>query len=224
MNDMIDRYKDKEILKLKKLIIAMFIVCFSFTLTACVQEGPKQNTENIKEETAEEAKKEDVKTPNNEAIVAYFSWSGNTENVAKEIQLQTGADIFEIKPEQPYTDHYDDLLDIAEQEKSEEAIINIEGVITDFETYHTIYLGYPIWWADMPMIVDTFLDDYDMSGKTVIPFCTSGGSGFSASLERIKRMEPDATLLDGLSVLDGDRGNLENLVQSWLVELDMTDE
>ena len=112
-------------------------------------------------------------------VVVYFSWSGNTEAVAAEIQNQTGADTFRLVPAEPYTDDYDALLDIAQEEQRNGARPAIFGSIENFDSYEVVYLGFPNWWGDMPMILYSFLDDYDLSGKTIVPFVTSGGSGFS---------------------------------------------
>lgn len=149
------------------------------------------------------------------ALIAYFSWSGNTEAVAQEIQNQTGADLFEIVPAEPYTDDYDELLDIAREEQSSDARPAIADTV-DLSGYDTVYLGFPNWWGDMPMIIYTFLDEYDLSGKTVAPFNTSGGSGFSGSLDTIAEMEPDAEITEGLSLGSSEAEDCADDVAEWL--------
>lgn len=151
------------------------------------------------------------------ALVVYFSHSGNTESVAKEIQTQTGADIFEIVPATPYTTDYNTLLDVAQNEQKDNARPGISGSIEDIAQYDVIYLGYPNWWADMPMVVYTFLDSYDLSGKTIAPFVTSGGSGFSNTIDTIQSMEPNATLTEGLAIRDSEiDANMPDEVSAWL--------
>lgn len=150
------------------------------------------------------------------ALVAYFSWSGNTESVAKEIQAQTGADIFRIVPAEPYTDDYDTLLDIAQEEQAADARPEIADTVEDFQQYDVVYLGYPNWWGDMPMILYTFLDEYDFSGKTIAPFVTSGGSGFSGTIGTIESMEPDAAVTEGLSLGSSEAAEPADAVSSWL--------
>ena len=145
---------------------------------------------------AEESSQPETEAGSN-ALVVYFSWSGNTESVANEIQAQTGADMFEIVPAEPYTDDYDTLLDIAQDEQANDARPAIAGTVDHFEQYDVVYLGYPNWWGDMPMILYTFLDEYDFSGKTIAPFVTSGGSGFSGTIGTIERMEPNAAVTEG---------------------------
>lgn len=146
----------------------------------------------------------------------YFSWSGNTESVAKEIENQTGADVFRIVPTEAYTDDYDTLLDIAQKEQQSGARPAISGSIENFDSYEIVYLGFPNWWGDMPMILYSFLDDYDLSGKTIVPFVTSGGSGFSNTISTIENMEPNALVLDGLSLLNSQTDAPHDAVADWL--------
>jgi flavodoxin len=152
------------------------------------------------------------------SLVVYFSWSGNTRSVAEEIQRQTGAEIFEIVPETPYTDNYNTLLGVAQQEQRNNIRPAISGSISNFSDYDVVFLGFPNWWADMPMVVYTFLDDYDLSGKTIAPFVTSGGSGFSGAINAIKSLEPDSDVVDGLHIRDGNAANPASAVEGWLSE------
>ena len=147
------------------------------------------------------------------ALVVYFSHTGTTEGVANEIATQTGADVFEIVPTEAYTSDYNTLLDIAQRELDENARPAITGSVEDISQYDTIYLGWPCWWSDMPMVICTFLDSYDLSGKTIAPFVTSGGSGFGSALSRLREMEPEATVTEGLSLRGS--GSSETVSQ-WL--------
>ena len=157
------------------------------------------------------------------ALVVYFSWSGNTENVASAIAEQTGADVFEIVPEETYTSDYNALLDIATEEKESGARPAITGSIEDISQYDVIYVGYPNWWSDMPMILYTFFDSYDLSGKTIAPFCTSGGSGLSNTVNSIKELEPDAEVLEGLHIGSSSAADPGNAVSDWLGRLGFTE-
>ena len=172
-----------------------------------------ETTEAVQEENAENG--EESSEGDGSALIVYFSWSGNTEAVAQEIQRQTGADLFEIVPAQPYTDDYDELLDIAQEEQSSDARPAIADTV-DLSGYDTIFLGFPNWWGDMPMIIYTFLDEYDLSGKTVAPFNTSGGSGFSDSLDTIAEMEPEARITEGLSLGSSEAEDCSDTVSGWL--------
>ena len=153
------------------------------------------------------------------SLVVYFSWSGNTENVAKSVQSQTDSDIFEIVPATPYSDDYDTVVDLAQAEQSEDARPAIADSIENIADYDVIYVGYPNWWGDMPMILYTFFDSYDFSGKTVAPFCTSGGSGLSNTVNKMKELEPEATVTDGLHIGSGSSSNPDNAVSEWLSEI-----
>ena len=117
-----------------------------FSLAAC-SGGDGEEEQPETQETAENA---DTEAGEGAALIAYFSWSGNTEAVAQEIQAQTGADLFEIVPAEPYTDDYDELLDIAQEEQSSDARPAIAETV-DLSGYDTVYLGFPNWWGDMPM-------------------------------------------------------------------------
>ena len=156
-----------------------------------------------------------------QSLVVYFSWSGNTENVAKSIQAQTDSDIFEIVPATPYSDDYNTVVDLAQEEQRNNARPAISGDIENLEQYDVIYVGFPNWWGDMPMILYTFFDTYDLSGKTVALFCTSGGSGLSNTVDEVKSLEPNATVTEGLHIGSGSSSNPDSAVSEWLVDIGM---
>ncbi len=134
-------------------------------------------------------------------LVAYFSYQGHTAGVAREIAAQTGGDLFEIKPTAPYP-AYDECLEVAKAEKNNNARPGFEGSVTNMAEYDVVFVGYPIWWYDAPMIVLTFLEGSDFSGKTVIPFATSGGSPLETSLDSVRASAAGATIGEGLLVND----------------------
>ena len=140
------------------------------------------------------------------ALVVYFSATGNTKAVAETIARLQDADIYEIVPEQPYTEedlNYNDRSTRATAEQNDpEARPAISGSIEDMDRYDVIYVGYPIWWGDMPRILYTFFDTYDLARKTIAPFCTSGGSGLSGTPETIGGVEDGAEVLEGLHISD----------------------
>lgn len=125
-----------------------------------------------------------------------------------------------METEEEYTDNYNDLLDIAQEEKNENARPALKTQIDNIDEYDTIFLGYPIWWGDMPMALYTFLDEYDLSGKTIALFTTSGGSGLSGTPSDIEDEEPNATVTEGLSIMDGNVENSQDDVNEWLSEID----
>lgn len=169
-------------------------------------------------DTADETEESGVK-----ALVVYFSATGNTKAVAETLAGLQDADIYEIVPEQPYTDedlNYNDRTTRATAEQNDpDARPAIQGSITDFEQYEVVYVGYPIWWGDMPRILYTFFDTYDFGGKTIAPFCTSGGSGLSGTPGTIAELETGATVLDGLHISDSAADNAEGQVSDWLVDI-----
>ena len=152
-------------------------------------------------------------------LVVYFSHTGNTETVANFIHEAVGGDIIKLETEEPYTDNYNELLDIAQEEQRENARPLLSTQIDIIEDYDTIFLGYPIWWGDMPMALYTFLDEYDLSGKTIAPFVTSGGSGLSGTPSDIEDEEPNATVTEGLSIRDDNVASSQSEVNEWLSEI-----
>ena len=180
------------------------------------EEEPETPAEAATEDNSEEAAAETT----SKSLVVYFSWSGNTENVAKSIQTQTNSDLFEIVPKTPYSDDYNTVVDLAQEEQKNNARPEIADVIENIEQYDMIYVGFPNWWGDMPMILYTFFDTYDFSGKTIIPFNTHGGSGFSGTIGTIAELEPNAEVNeDGFTVSRNNVQEAEPDIISWLDEL-----
>lgn len=135
-------------------------------------------------------------------LVVYFSVYGTAKMVAEEIAKQTGADITEIEPVIPYDsnrDHYNALARLAKREHDEGKRPAIKNRI-DIDPYDRIYIVYPMWWYTFPMIIYTFFDQYDFSGKTIIPFNTHMGSGDGGTYETIRELEPEATVVNGLPI------------------------
>lgn len=134
-------------------------------------------------------------------LVAYFSASGVTARVAKDVADAAGADLYEIRPAQPYSPGDLDWMDKKSRstlEMNDPACRPaIEGQVNGMEQYDTILIGFPIWWYVEPRIVDTFLDSYDFSGKTLIPFATSGGSGISKAQKSLQEHCPAANWKQG---------------------------
>ncbi|MBC5738317.1 flavodoxin [Lawsonibacter sp. NSJ-52] len=142
---------------------------------------------------------------------------GNTQYVATVIQEQTGADLFRIEPAEPYPTDHDTLVEQASEEQKNAARPAILGRVEDIGRYDTIYLGYPTWWSDLPMILYTFLEEYDLSGKTIVPFNTHGGSGFADTLATIADLQPQADVLeDGFTVSRNDVQEAESDIIAWL--------
>jgi len=152
----------------------------------------------------------------NSTIVINGETLGNTQYMAYVIEENTGGDIFRILPETPYTTDHDELVDLAKEEQQNNARPKIKDTIEDFDSYDTVFVGYPNWWGDMPMILYTFFDTYDFSGKTIITFNTHGGSGFSSTNQTITELEPNAAVTRGLSISRNDIENAESDIVDWL--------
>ncbi len=131
----------------------------------------------------------------NSTVVIDGKVLGNTQYVAELIQEMTGSDIFRIQPVKPYPKEHRALVALAKKEQEENARPAIAAKIAAPESYGTIFIGYPNWWGDMPMILYTFLEQYDFSGRTIIPFCTHGGSGLSGTVSTIQKKQPQAKVL-----------------------------
>lgn len=206
------------------------------------EESTETETEQSTEGTAEAESSEAA--AQSSLLVAYFSYAenaalpddvdasasasiqpwngaltGNTGVVADMIAQATGADLFSIRTVEQYPDTYDATLDQGQQEQSDGARPELATHLENLGSYDTIFLGFPNWWGDMPMAVYTFLDEVDLSGKTVIPFVTSGGSGFSNTISTIQQMEPQATVQEGLSIGASSATGAQQQVESWLSEL-----
>lgn len=134
-------------------------------------------------------------------LVAYFSASGVTAQVAERLAKETGADLFEIEPEIPYTDE-----DLDWQDKGSRSSVEmndrgcrpaIRSKVGDMSQYQVVFIGFPVWWYREPSIIDTFMEAYDFTGKTVIPFATSGGSPMGEAGKNMQALAPGAKVVDG---------------------------
>ena len=151
-------------------------------------------------------------------LIAYFSWGGNTRGIAEEIAGQTGADLFEITQVNPYSDDYNTVLDEAQRDQNEQARPELASHVENMEDYDIIILGYPNWWASIPMPVASFLEEYDFTGKTILPFCSHGGGRFGQSLTAIAKLAPDAEMGEALSIHYSGGSSLGDDVSAWLAE------
>lgn len=218
--------EDMEEFNMKKIYAILSFVMISACLTACGNsdndleysarnsetqssaseeineseiEATEQTTEKITE-SSETGSQESV-DDSGKILVAYFSATGTTMQIAESISLEINADLYEIQPVQAYTDedlNYSNAncrANIEQNNKS--ARPEISENIADINEYDTVFLGYPIWWGEEPRIIDTFMESYDFSDITIIPFCTSGGSGIATSENNLKEICPNANWLDG---------------------------
>ena len=164
------------------------------------------------------------------ALIAYFSRRGenyvsgklkelsvgNTEVAAGMLQQLTGADLFQLEPVHEYPKSYSACIDEAQADQLRDARPELKRYPESLDGYDTIYLGYPNYWGTMPMPVFTFLEHFDFSGKTILPFCTHEGSGLGRSERDIKRLCPGASVKPGLALHGGSVGNALPALQAWL--------
>ncbi|MCD8077338.1 MAG: flavodoxin [Lachnospiraceae bacterium] len=227
---------------MKRRIAFVLLVCMVFMLAACSSESAESSsdsesstisitdsqsdteseTEGTDTDTSEEAGDEATDSDSN-ILVAYFSCTGTTEQVAGWIAEETEADIYEIVPETPYTEddlNYNDSSSRANQEQADSsARPAISGSVENIEQYDVIFLGYPIWHGQAPRIVSTFLESYDLSDVTIIPFCTSHSSGIGSSAENLHDLCSDTvTWMEGRR-FSGDA--TESEVAEWVEGLEL---
>lgn len=219
---------------MKKLVSMLMVFTLLFSFTACGNNNNAGESEKLQDSASQTEQQTTVseQEPDSSAetssaesnpvetetksLVAYFSCTGNTKAVGERIAELTGADRYEIVPAEPYTDedlNYNNNDCRANREMNDSSARPAIGSDSiDISDYDTVYIGYPIWWGTMPRIINTFLDTYDLSNKTVMPFCTSGSSGISKSVSDIKAEEPDADIRDGLRA----SGSSDSGINEWL--------
>ena len=178
----------------KKFMFFIATLCsLAFALSACDRAGDNGGTQLVPPQN-------DSPTAVSNMLVAYFSCTGTTKGVAEHIEAKTGGTLYEIVPEIPYTEadlaYYTGGRADKEQADSS-ARPAISGSVENMEKYKVVFLGYPIWHGQAPKIIYTFLESYDFSGKTIIPFCTSGSSGIGSSATNLHSLAASATWLDG---------------------------
>ena len=152
-------------------------------------------------------------------LVVYFSHSGNTREIANQIHQKVGGDIFELVPVNAYPKDYNTVVEQAKQELKAKFKPALKTKVDNIKKYDVVFIGYPNWWETIPGPVRTFLTETDLSGKTIVPFCTHGGSALGSSITDITRLCPKSTLLEGLAVRDSNVKTSQNKVIDWLKKL-----
>lgn len=216
-----------------------FLLLAALVMSGCYEEDTDRTPVSVSKESAVTSAlpSEDGETAVSQqadSITVWFSLAGeqyavgtvsegNTAIIAGMIQEKTGSDAFEIVPVNPYPDTLDELFSTAKREQEEKARPDYQGDIADWDSYQTVYLGYPLWYDDMPMIVYHFLEDHDFTGKTVCPFNTSGGEGLLDTVDAIRKICDGAEVTEGLTVAgttaQNDRDAAEQAVEEWLAEV-----
>lgn len=175
--------------------IVAFLVCFVLFMGVAVN---GYSTYAVAATTKKEVK-QSAKNQKKKVLVVYFSRTGTTKTVAKKIKKMTGGTLFRIQTKKKYPSSYDKMLNTAQKEQDEKVRPALKKRVKSMKKYDTILIGYPVWWGDAPMAIYSFLESYDLSGKTIIPFCTSGGTGIGDSVKNIKKVCKGAKVKTGLT-------------------------
>jgi flavodoxin len=158
--------------------------------------------------------------PRGSVLVAYFSRSGNTRLVAGQIQCATGAALFEIAPETPYPEDYEQTVDQAQRERERRYLPPLRASVPNMAAYQTVYLGFPVWGQTVPPVIRSFLSHHDLAGKTLIPFITHGGFGIGDSLAVVAADAPTAALRgNGLAIQMDQEKQILQRVTGWLGDI-----
>ena len=223
---------------MKRILLFLLMAVTALCVAACgasadtAPEVPEKNAKAVSEPKAKEPVAETIKnTSGKKILVAYFSRTGdnyqvgyiekgNTHIMADMIAETVGADTFEIKTVKAYPENYRECTEVAAKDNARPELV---GKVANWEDYDTVFLGYPIWWSDLPMAVYTFMESYDWTGKTVIPFCTSAGDVLTGRESDIPQFAKGATLKEGLG-LEGKRvqerpESAKPEVEKWLKDL-----
>lgn len=223
----------------KKVISVLMVLMMIFSLAACGQSATNENSEantptneslQPSAEVPDESKASDntesseMPVEDGKTLIVYFSWStsGNTEKMANTIKERTGGDILEIEPAVAYPTDYNECGDVALVERDENTRPQIANLPDSIDEYDTIFIGYPIWWHTAPMIIGTFLENFDLSGKEVYPFTQSASMDteqFENSMDFVRECAKGATVHDGLFVNASDTdGILAYLTENGFTE------
>ena len=231
---------------MKKAIVLLLAAVICTGLTACntgnteISQETVSQTETVVEEDTSDTNDTITNDSESKILIAYFSLPenadtsgvdavagasivlnnekvlGNTEYMAYAIQEAVGGDLFRIETVQEYPLEHEPLVEMADEEQNGNARPELLNRVENMEQYDTIFLGYPNWWGDMPMPLYTFLEEYDLSGKTIIPFSSHGGSGFSRTESTIAQMQPNASVSEnGLTVSRNDVADSYEDVFQW---------
>ena len=231
---------------MKRNIVLLMAAAITFSLAACgtdkgnASDGAGTGRENSTLQNMEDAPETPVSSQAAEGkiLIAYFTAAENSgvdavssasysmvndeavgrlRAIADMIQAETGGELFSIQTSVVYPADGGELIDYAAQEQEEDARPELTSHIEGLDEYGTIFVGFPNWWADLPQVLYSFFDEYDFSGKTIIPFNVHNGSRFSGTIETIKELEPEATVItDGFTVNEKDVPNAAGDVADWL--------
>ncbi len=229
---------------MKRYFFTVFSILLSFSLVACSSLSQEEVVqENEVEEVIEES---DSLSESSKILIAYFTWAdntvvedlsaidvdattsasvlafGNAAKLANWIQEEVGGDLFSIKVEDLYSSNYDECLDRASEEKASNARPALATHVENMDEYDIVFLGFPNWWYTIPMAVHTFLEEYDFSGKTIIPFVTHGTGGLSNTINDLTNsLDETVTILEPIGIYRLDVDDSQPAIKQWLTSLDI---
>lgn len=205
-------------MKAKPLFTLLFAACIGFAANVRAQSNPKRIL--IAYFSVPETDGVDASSGASR-VIADGKLQGNTQYVASVIREATGGDLFEIKTVHTYPASHKVLVDYAKAEQAAETHPKLATHIPNLKDYDVVFVGFPNWWYDMPMPLYSFFEEYDFGGKTIVPFCTHGGSRFSQAIRTIRELEKEATVLDGYSVSRDRVAKSKTGVLNWLKKAGM---
>jgi len=216
---------------MKKMTAFLLVLMMSASLVACgsskdAAEPETEEAEETEESTGESEQVDGAATDETEVgskvLVAYFSATHTTEGVAEKLADGMHADLYEIVPEEPYTDadlnYNDDNSRTTTEMNDPSARPAIAGSVENMDQYDVVFVGYPIWWGEAPRIISTFMESYDFSGKTIVPFCTSGGSGIDGSVSGLEQLTDGANWMEGKRLSKNDS---QETIMEWVNGLEL---
>lgn len=204
---------------MKKLYIAVPVISAILLITGLINQKPFRISGDEGVRTGLLEAKPDHE--NKKILVVYFSHTGNTREVAASIQKITGGDIFEIVPLKKYPDDYEELKRVAKKELKSGDKPPLKSKAANLKSYDIVFIGYPIWWGTFPAPVRTFLSENDLSGKTVIPFCTHLGSGLGNSVKDVAGLCLKSKLLEGIDIWGNKTSASRERLTGWLKKINI---
>lgn len=194
----------------KKILIVILVILVIALIGGGIYYFTNNNSSN-----SQKLEESNTNSQNGNILIAYYSHTGNTEEFANAIQKEVGGTLFEIQRANDYSDLYTE----AEEEINNNVKPELAFMPDNVEQYDTIFIGYPIWWDRAPAMINTFLTNIDLNGKTIIPFCTSSSDGIEGSMTDIRNSAGEANILEGLRLSGSSIETSGATIQNWLSEL-----
>lgn len=196
---------------MKRFFLLLFVAITSIlTMAACSKDSPDALDNGVSPGNTTSGSSANY-FGGKKVLIAYFSWGGTTKRMAQEIQRITGGDIFEIEPATPYPTNYTQCTQVALQERENDERPAIKNKVENINEYDVVFIGCPVWWHTAPMIISTFAESYDLSGKTIVPFCTYASTYRDETLQKIVDLTSSSKHLQGLGTTGSTSG-----VQTWI--------